>query len=169
MKHTRNLLSLGVFALLSVLLVAGLAGCGGGAPKVDWELEISGAVNKPLTLSYSELAKMPQIDLKDILMEKSLGEDVVTSWTGVKLDEILSQAEVNPDYVGITAVAADGYAIEISKEELQDSIVALQENKEWIATADQDHGPIRLVCPHTPANRGVFQLQELQVNEAGAQ
>jgi len=169
MKHTRNLLLLGVFALLGILLVAGLAGCGGGAPKVDWELEISGAVNKPLTLSYSELAKMPQIDLKDILMEKSLGEDVVTSWTGVKLDEILSQAEANPDYVGVTAVAADGYAVEISKEELQDSIVALQENKEWIATADQDHGPIRLVCPHTPANRWVFQLQELQVNEAGAQ
>jgi DMSO/TMAO reductase YedYZ molybdopterin-dependent catalytic subunit len=169
MKHTRNLLFLGVFALLGVLLLAGLAGCGGGAPKVDWELEISGAVNKPLTLSYSELVKMPQVDLKDILMEKSLGEDVVGSWTGVKLEGILSQAEVNPDYVGITAIAADGYAVEISKEELQDSIVALRENKEWIATADQDHGPIRLVCPHTPANRWVFQLQELQVNEAGAQ
>ena len=31
-----------------------------------------------------------------------------------------------------------------------------------------DHGPIRMVCPHTPANRWVFQLMELQVNAEAA-
>jgi hypothetical protein len=70
--------------------------------------------------------------------------------------------------VSITSVAGDGYAIEISKDELQDCIVALKENGEWIAEADPDHGPIRMVCPHTPANRWVFQLQELQVNAEAA-
>ena len=46
-----------------------------------------------------------------------------------------------------------------------DGIVALKEKGEWIAEADPDHGPIRLVFPHTPANRWVFQIQEIQVNE----
>jgi len=152
--------------LVALLLVLVLAGCG-GAPDVDWTLGVSGAVDNPLTLSYAELAEMPQADLGGILMEKSLGEDTTGDWSGVALDEILSQAGAG-EYVSITAVAGDGYAIEISKDELQDAIVALKENGEWIVETDPDHGPIRLVSPYTPANRWVFQLMELQVNAEAA-
>jgi DMSO/TMAO reductase YedYZ molybdopterin-dependent catalytic subunit len=153
--------------LTALLMVLVLAGCGGGAPDVDWALGVSGAVSNPLTLSYAELADMPQTDLNEILMEKSLGEDTTGDWSGVALDEILSEAGAG-EFVSITAVAGDGYAIEISKDELQDAIVAMKENGEWIADIDPDHGPIRLVCPYTPANRWVFQLMELQVNAEAA-
>jgi DMSO/TMAO reductase YedYZ molybdopterin-dependent catalytic subunit len=153
--------------IATLLLVLSLAGCGGGAPNVDWTLGVSGAVSNPLTLSYAELADVPQSELSDILMEKSLGEDMTGDWSGVALAELLDQAGAG-EYVSITAVAGDGYAIEISKDELEDAIVALKENGEWIAEADPDHGPIRLVCPHTPANRWVFQLMELQVNAQAA-
>ena len=105
MKH--KLIVPGLSALLAVLFVISLAGCGAGAPKVDWELKISGAVNKPLTLNYSDLAKMPQIELKDVLMEKSLGEDTVGSWSGASLAEILKQAEASSNLASITALAAD--------------------------------------------------------------
>jgi DMSO/TMAO reductase YedYZ molybdopterin-dependent catalytic subunit len=156
-----------VVVAITLLLVLGLVGCGGGAPKVDWTLGVSGAVSSPLSLSYAELAGMPQTDLKDILMEKSVGEDTTGDWSGAALAEILAKAGAS-EYVSITVIAADGYAIEISKDELQDAIVALKENGKWIAEADPDHGPIRLVCPHTPANRWVFQLTELQVNAQAA-
>ncbi len=148
-----------------VLLAVGLAGCG-GVPKVDWELAVTGAVSTPLSLSHSELAGMELVDLNDILMEKSLGEDIVTSWSGVPLETILNQAGAG-DYVSITAVAADGYAIEISKDETLSAIVALKSQGEWIVNVAEEEGkgPIRLVCPETPANRWVFQLQEIQVNE----
>jgi DMSO/TMAO reductase YedYZ molybdopterin-dependent catalytic subunit len=149
-----------------LLLAVALAGCG-GAPKVDWTLGVSGAVSNPLTLNYADLADMPQMDLSDILMEKSLGEDTTGDWSGVALSELLNQAGA-AEYVSITAVAGDGYAIEISKDELQDAIVALKENGKWIAEEDPDHGPIRLVCPYTPANRWVFQLMELQINSEAA-
>jgi DMSO/TMAO reductase YedYZ molybdopterin-dependent catalytic subunit len=150
-----------------VLLAVALAGCGGAAPKADWTLGVSGSVSSPLTLSYADLAGMAQTDLKDILMEKSVGEDTTGDWSGVALADLLDKAGAG-EYVSITAVAGDGYAIEISKDELQDAIVALKENGEWIAKADPDHGPIRLVCPHTPANRWAFQLMELQVNAQAA-
>jgi DMSO/TMAO reductase YedYZ molybdopterin-dependent catalytic subunit len=165
MKRADNLFKSCGIALSGTLLIAMLVSCGGGVPKVDWDLEISGAVGNPLTVSYSELAKMEQTDLQDILMEKSLGEDETGSWSGVPLAEILTQADVSANYVSVTALAADGYAIEISKDELQDAIVALKKDSEWITDAEPDKGPIRLVCPQTPANRWVFQLQEIQVNE----
>lgn len=155
-----------VLLTVALVLLLATAACA-KAPKVDWSLQVSGAVGTPLTLSFAELAGMKQTELKDILMEKSTGEDTVGSWSGVSLDEILGKAGVG-EFASVTAVAGDGYAIEISKDELQGGIVALKDNGKWIAEADADHGPIRLVTPNTPANRWVFQLQEIQVNTQAA-
>jgi len=98
-------------------------------------------------------------------MNKSIGEDTIGSWSGVALEDLLIEAGAEENFVSITAVAADGYAIEISRDELENAIVALKENGEWIQESDPGHGPIRLVCPQTPANRWVFQLLEIQVNK----
>jgi DMSO/TMAO reductase YedYZ molybdopterin-dependent catalytic subunit len=148
-----------IFMLVIVLLSA----CSGGAPKVDWELEVSGAVSTPLTLSFQDLAGMNQTDLSDVKMEKSTGEDELTAWSGVPISEIFSKAGVTT-FSTITAIAADGYAIEITKDELEGGIVAMKDKGEWIAEVSPDKGPIRLVCPKTPGNRWVFSLKEIVVN-----
>lgn len=148
--------------ILVLGLLAALTACG-GAPKVEWTLEISGAVSTPLTLDYGTLVQLPRTELKDLLMQKSLGEDEVASWSGVALDEIFEQAGVS-DYATVTATAGDGYAVEISHDELQGAIIALKKDDKWITQAEPDKGPIRLVCPETPANRWVFQIQKIQVN-----
>jgi hypothetical protein len=69
------------------------------------------------------------------------------------------------DFSTITATAADGYAIEISKDEMADGIVAIKQSGEWITKVDVGAGPIRLVFPDTPANRWVFQIIEIKVNK----
>lgn len=153
-----------VFIFILILTGILFSACGSG-PKVDWNLKITGAVEKSLDLRFQDLVKLPQTDLKDLFMDKSVGEDETDSWSGIKLDEILNQAGAAADFKTITAIAADGYAIEITKDELKDAIVALIENGEWIQKSDPEHGPIRLVCPQTPANRWVFQLTEIQINQ----
>jgi DMSO/TMAO reductase YedYZ molybdopterin-dependent catalytic subunit len=150
-----------VLLIISTLL---LISCS-TAPNVDWDLTISGAVDNTLTVSYKELAKMPQIDMKDVFMDKSTGEDSVGSWSGVRLADLFEQAGAAEDFVSVTAIAADGYAIEITRDELENAIVATKEEGEWIQNSDPEHGPIRMVCPQTPANRWVFQLTEIQVNQ----
>lgn len=149
-----------VFAAAAILLTA----CG-GAPRIDWELAVTGDVAEQATFTYAELADMPQTDLENILMEKSEGEDETGSWSGVSLDLILDEASAPEDFSTVTAFAADGYAIEITNDELRNAIVALKQDGEWIQEADPSHGPIRLVSPETPANRWVFQLEELKVNQ----
>jgi DMSO/TMAO reductase YedYZ molybdopterin-dependent catalytic subunit len=148
--------------MMIVILPMLLSACG-GAPKVDWTLSIDGAVSNPVSFTYAELAKMDMVDLNDVLMEKSRGEDEVRSFSGVPLDKLLEDAGAG-DFSTITATAADGYAIELSKDELVDGIVALKQGDDWIVNADPDAGPIRLVFPTTPANRWVFQVTELTVN-----
>ena len=81
------------------------------------------------------------------------------------METLLEQAGTAEDFVSITAIAGDGYAIEITSYEAAGAIVAMKEGEDWIQNIDPDSGPIRLVCPETPANRWVFQLKEIQVNK----
>jgi len=162
--------SLAVVLLAVTMLVA--AGCGAGdgtqAPQVDWTVTVEGEVDNPLTLSYADLAGMDQVSLKEILMQKSTGEDTVNDWEGVPLTALFEEAGVHSDASGITAVAADGYAIMVSMADLEDGIIALKTDGEWIATVDEDHGPIRLVLPNKPANHWAYQITSLVVEGAGA-
>lgn len=151
------------FLLLVSSLALLLAACS-GVPKVDWDLKITGDIETPLTLSFADLAGREQVDLTDILMEKSTGEDEIRSWSGPALAPILEEAGAG-EISTITAVAADGYAVEISADELADAIIAVKDSGEWIPDVSPDKGPIRLVTPDTPANRWVFQLVEIQVNQ----
>jgi hypothetical protein len=158
------------FALLTTLL---LAACGGsGAPNADWTLTVSGSgVENELTLSYQELAEMEQTELNDILMRKSRGEDQMTSWIGVPVDAILEQAGVKDDASTVTLIAADGYAIEGTLEDLNGAIVALKgEHPDtgemtWLVERPDaaDQGAIRLVAPDKPANFWARQLVEIVI------
>jgi len=165
MRLTQNTMTGRTLALIVVLSTLLLAGCGGGTPSVDWQLKITGDVANPTTLNYKDLAAMPQTELNDVMMEKSTSENVVTSWSGVSVAELLRQAGAPDGYTSVTALADDGYAIEITSDELSGAIVALKDQGEWIAEITPDKGPIRLVCPQTPGNRWVFQLTELQVHQ----
>ena len=134
------------------------------APTIDWTLSISGEVSEPLSFSYKDLAEMPQIQLEDVFMDKSVGEDQIGAWSGVPLVSLLEASNADPEFVTVSVLASDGYAVEINKEELEGSLVALKENGEWIQKTDPEHGPIRLVCPKTPADQWVYKIVEIQVN-----
>lgn len=146
-----------------IVILALLTACS-GAPKVEWELAVTGEVDNPTVFTYKELADMPQVDLTDVMMEKSRGEDEIRSFSGVELALILEMAGVAEGFSSITAIAADGYAIEITPDEMVDGIVALKDGDDWIVNSDPKAGPIRLVFPTTPANRWVFQLNQIVVN-----
>lgn len=159
MRTTKRILILAV-----VLLSVALTSCGSGAPKVDWTLEINGAVSTPLTLSYADLAKRDQVTLENVLMRRSQGEDSTNTWVGPDLAEILEEAGISGSATGITVVAADGYSMSMTIEDVKGAIIAMKFDGEWIAE-DEDHGPIRLVAPEKPANHWLFQLTTIMVEE----
>lgn len=160
-KHNKTFNKPGI--ILMLLITALLSACS-GTPKVEWELSISGAVSNPTIFTYEELVDLPQIALNDILMEKSRGEDEIRSFSGIEIALLLEKTGAHDDFSSITAIAADGYAIEITPDEMTDGIVALKDGGDWIVNVEPEAGPIRLVFPGTPSNRWVFQVNEIIVN-----
>ena len=148
-----------LFFLLVGLL---LTGCS-SAPKVDWVFQIEAPDIQPIQVTYADLASKPQVDLKDILMQKTTGTDVISSWRGVNLASLLSSVGAPSIYNALSVEAADGYVMDIPFAELENAIIALQEGGKWIVENDPDHGPIRLVAPAVPANRWVYAIKKITV------
>jgi hypothetical protein len=141
--------------IISFLLVAGLlVACGGSAPDVDWTLGLSGDASSPLTVGYAELVEMPQLELDQVLMEKSLGEDITGDWSGVFLDELLAEAGAG-EYVIITAIADDGYTAETTLAEIQDCADCI--------LSFRNQGGFSIVAPGFPGNMQVKGVVEIQV------
>ena len=157
----KRILSLS-FMIFSVII--SLSGCK-NIPKTDWEVKITGAVTSPITLSFEELTELEQIDLIDVFMSKTYGEDEYRSFSGVPIENLMDLAGASKDVVSITTYAADGYAIEIPLADLEGGILAIKDGGEWIIKKEPESGPLRLVFPKTPASSWVFQVIEIQVNK----
>ncbi|MCJ7694095.1 MAG: molybdopterin-dependent oxidoreductase [Anaerolineaceae bacterium] len=153
-----------LFSLIFFSLAGGLTSCDKD-PNVDWEVKITGAVDNPQSLNFKQLSELDQIDLKDVFMSKTYGEDEYRSFTGIPIQKLLDLAGASLDMVSITVLAADGYAIEIPLADFEGGILALIDGGEWIIDKEPESGPLRLVFPKTPASSWVFQVTEIQVNK----
>ena len=158
----KHLIPIGI--LLGVIVIVMIMTAFPNHPRVDWKISIDGDVSQAGEITYADLARMPQTELKDILMQKTTSEDTIDSWSGPAFTEILSKLGANPNFSSILVKADDGYAAVLIKSELEGAIIALKKDGEWIAEKDMAHGPIRIVCPKTPANKWVYSIIEIQVN-----
>jgi DMSO/TMAO reductase YedYZ molybdopterin-dependent catalytic subunit len=166
MRKRLILLALFAIVLSFALSACGAAGGGGAssAPKVDWKVSITGAVSKPLALTYADLAKRPQVTLKDVVMRRSQGEETKNTWSGPSLEAILKDAGISAKATGITCIAKDSYAMKMTMDDIKNAIIALKQDDKFIDT-DAKSGPVRMLAPDKTANFWVGQLVEIKVTE----
>ncbi len=137
----------------------------GHAVAIDLEtyrLQVTGLVDRPLSLSYDELRCMPKVTARLSLICPGVFEDTAT-WSGVPLKYILELAGLQPGAKKITLVAADKY-------ESQFVIQTALEDRNFLAYEWEGqplpvlHGfPLRAVFPSMPGNKWVKWLLEIKV------
>ncbi len=123
-------------------------------PTVDvarWRLEVGGLVDRPLTLTYDDLRKLPAKEevVTFECISNEVGGDLISTarWRGVPLAYLLEQAGVRPGVRKIVIRAWDDYstAIPVEKAVHPDTILAYEMNGEPLPPK---HGfPLRLVAP----------------------
>lgn len=135
-------------------------------PVVDsntWRLTISGMVNNPRTLTYSELQS--RVDLEEAVtlecVSNSVGGDLISTarWTGLRLSKLLQEASVQAGATWVAFGCADGYTVGLPLDRAMDpgTMVALEMNGVPLPSR---HGfPTRIVVP---GRYGMFHAKWLQ-------
>lgn len=125
-----------------------------GDPQVDqhgWRLQISGLVNKPYTLSYSDLLALPQVEQYHTLecISNEVGGNLMSNalWTGVSLADTLNRAVIQAGASELIFHGADGYSDRLHLSQALDarSLIAYRINGTALPIP---HGfPARLLIP----------------------
>jgi DMSO/TMAO reductase YedYZ molybdopterin-dependent catalytic subunit len=127
-----------------------------------YRLEVTGKVNRRLSLSYDELRCMPRTQTRLTLICPGFFEDVAT-WAGTPLEHILELAQVQSDATGFNLIGADQYSAPISLKSasLAGSFLAY----EWEGKAlPRLHGfPLRAIFPGAEGLQWVKWLVRIEV------
>jgi DMSO/TMAO reductase YedYZ molybdopterin-dependent catalytic subunit len=110
-----------------------------------WTVSISGAVDKPLTISSKNLTSYQQATINGAFVP---GDGERTSnWTGISVLDVLEAANMSYRAEKITIVAIDGYTKNYTLQEVEDSnmLIGFEENGKHLG--QNQGGPYRLFCP----------------------
>lgn len=120
-----------------------------GTPAIDlatFRLQLTGEVVKPLALSVTELQSLPftSMTIRHVCVE---GWAAIVQWGGVKLQDLLTLAQLKPSAKYVYFKSADGYyeSWDLASSSHPQTLLAYQMNG---APLPPDNGaPLRLAAP----------------------
>jgi DMSO/TMAO reductase YedYZ molybdopterin-dependent catalytic subunit len=117
----------------------------------SWELAVTGMVEEPLRLSYADLIsrEIVEADITVTCVSNEVGGKLIGNarWLGVRLDDLLDEAAIDPAADQIVGRSVDGYTcgFPVSALDGRHALVAIGMNGEPLPL---EHGyPARLIVP----------------------
>ncbi|MDQ3751733.1 MAG: molybdopterin-dependent oxidoreductase [Actinomycetota bacterium] len=133
-----------------------------------WNLELTGEVESPLNLSFSQLGEgFEVVEEYSVLtcISNEVGGDLIGSslWGGVRLRDLLDAAGPHPGALDVVFRAADGYSDSITLETARSPsvLLAFAQNRRPLT---QEHGfPCRVRVPSTYGMKNVKWIEAIEV------
>ena len=123
----------------------------GVTPTIDldaWDFSIEGLVLNPVKRTLADIKAMPTVELTYDIHCVTKWTKLDTTWTGVRVVDLLADVDVNPAATHVVVLAEHGFTANLPIEDFmaENSMFA------WLFDGDQlelEHGwPLRLVVPH---------------------
>ena len=138
----------------------------GGVPGIgrvpEWRLDITGAVKNPLTLTFADLMKLPQVS-------QTCDVHCVTSWTlldsqwqGVSLQTIMDLAKVRKNAGFVVFEAPAGYSSNIPISDVRKGDVLLAHGFSGQPLARAHGAPLRSLVPDRYFYKSVKWVQRIK-------
>ncbi|MEQ1702627.1 MAG: molybdopterin-dependent oxidoreductase, partial [Ilumatobacteraceae bacterium] len=114
----------------------------------DWDLTITGLVDRPFVVSLEGLKAMPSVSLTFDIHCVTKWSKFDTTWTGVRVRDLLAHAGVQPAATHVIEHAEFGYTTNLPLADIttDEAIVAYAYEGEEIEAIHG--GPVRIVVPH---------------------
>jgi DMSO/TMAO reductase YedYZ molybdopterin-dependent catalytic subunit len=130
----------------------------------DYELEITGLVDKPLTLAYDQVLDRKQYS-KVVTLHCVEGWDATILWEGVLLDDLLNQA--GPDDGAVTVIfhAADGYTSSLPLEYVRQNKIMLAYKMNGVELPPERGFPFQVVAESKWGYKWVKWVTKIELSD----
>jgi len=144
----------------------------GRNPEFDlssWDLRIDGEVEHPFALTWDELMALPQVTITTDIHCVTRWSKLDTTWTGVRVRDLLERAQVKPAGTFAMAHSDGGYTTNMPLELLYDDEVLVTHTYAG-EPLEPDHGaPLRLLVPQRYFWKSAKFLRRLEILAADEQ
>ena len=125
-----------------------------------WSLQVRGAVESPVRLTYSEVLALSSSEVTATL-DCTGGWYTVQTWRGVRLTELLLRAQIRPEGVGIILRGVADYTAPFTLAQAEEVLLATHVSGEVL---NHVHGfPLRAVVPSRRGWHWVKWMTEIEV------
>ena len=125
-----------------------------------WILQVTGAVTAPIALAYAEVLALSVSEVTATL-DCTGGWYTVQTWRGIRLADLLSQAEIHPDAKGIILRGVADYTAPFTLAQAEEILLATHVSGEVLNHA---HGfPLRAVVPSRRGLHWVKWLTKIEI------
>lgn len=136
---------------------------GEGKIKLDpetWTLQVNGAIITPLTVSYTNVLTLATSDVTATL-DCTGGWYTVQTWRGIRLSDLLAQAQLRPEAIGIILRGVADYTAPFTLAQAEEILLATHVGEEVL---NHVHGfPLRAVVPSRRGWHWVKWMIEVEV------
>jgi DMSO/TMAO reductase YedYZ molybdopterin-dependent catalytic subunit len=138
----------------------------GPNPKYDlttWDFTVFGEVEREVKLSWDELKALPQNDVTLDIHCVTRWSKLDTTWTGVRVKEVLDLAGLTSAGTHVMAYSDGGYTTNVPLDAVLDDEALLAHSYEG-EPLEPDHGaPLRLIVPKRYFWKSAKFLRKLEV------
>jgi DMSO/TMAO reductase YedYZ molybdopterin-dependent catalytic subunit len=128
-----------------------------------WDLRVDGEVDAPVSLTWDELMALPQTTITTDIHCVTRWSKLDTTWTGVRVRDLLERAQVRPAGRFLLAHSDGGYTTNMPLELLYDDNVLVAHTYEG-QPLEPDHGaPLRLLVPQRYFWKSAKFLRRLEI------
>ena len=134
----------------------------------EWDLTITGLVDRPFVVSLDELKAMPSVELTFDIHCVTKWSKFDTTWKGVRVRDVLAQAGVQAKAKYVIEHAEFGYTTNVPLADIttDEAIVAYEFEGEEIEPIHG--GPVRIVVPHLYFWKSAKWVRELELRDRDA-
>jgi DMSO/TMAO reductase YedYZ molybdopterin-dependent catalytic subunit len=130
-----------------------------------WSLKIWGEVDAPFELSWDELMALDQVTLTTDIHCVTRWSKLDTTWTGVRVRDVLERAQVRPSGKFVMAHCDGGYSTNLPLEALYDDDVLLAHTYGGEPLEPEHGAPLRLLVPKRYFWKSAKFLRMLEVRD----
>ncbi|MCE5298288.1 MAG: molybdopterin-dependent oxidoreductase [Methanoregulaceae archaeon] len=128
-------------------------------------LEISGLVTRPISLSYDEILKGYPAYEKKVTLFCVEGWEVTILWKGVRVEDLLTSAGVNPAANTVIFYAADGYSTSLPIEYIKDRDILLAHSMNGVVLPAERGFPFQLVAEDRWGYKWIKWVTRIEVSD----
>jgi DMSO/TMAO reductase YedYZ molybdopterin-dependent catalytic subunit len=123
----------------------------GPTPRIDlaaWEFTIDGLVTSPMSWSWDQIQALPSRDWTVDISCVTKWTKLDTHWTGVSVDTLLEQVELDPAARFVVAHSYGGYTTNLPLSDMLNGQAFVAWSYDGQPLEPAHGGPARLVVPH---------------------